>query len=99
MTGLIVQKLNSIWFCELHYSRDIPEPRFHQLPLEGPFVNVDFEPISRHMLVSTRPSARNQNNNCVHYLCNLVQVYSEAVGANQVTTHIVRTYQVTGFSL
>jgi hypothetical protein len=96
LSGLIVQKLNSVWFCELRGPAPRQEHKFHQLPLEGPFVNVDFEPTSRHMLVSTRPSLRsNISTNSTHMVCDLVQHYSEAYGGNMVTTNLIRTYQVT----
>lgn len=76
MTGLLIQKLNSVWFTEI-FSGTESEPKYHQLPLEGPFMNVDFEPGSRHVLISVRPkTCGNQRIATSHTICTLGKTYS-----------------------
>ncbi|XP_035703729.1 E3 ubiquitin-protein ligase RFWD3 isoform X2 [Folsomia candida] len=92
LNGLLVQKLNSVQFGE-YRGGNISEMRFHQLPLEGPFFNVDYENDSRHMLVSTRPSPRNDIDHGRHLLCDLNQCYSDTLERNVVTSNVIQIYQ------
>ncbi len=93
LNGLLVQHLNSVHFGEYRGGNN-SEIRFHQLPVEGTFVNVGFEKLSGHMLVSTRPSQRDGVNHGSHLLCDLSQYYSETLERNVVTSNVVRVYEV-----
>ncbi len=91
MSGLLIQKLNSIWFCELRNE----EAKFHQLPIEGGFQSLDFEPTSRHALISTR----NLQNSPRHIVCELTQYYSDAQEASVCSCNIVQSFQVSSSAL
>lgn len=95
MSGLLIQKLSSVWFSET-VGGSGTEPRYHQLPLEGPFLNVDFEEGSRHVLVSTRPKQgpRNQIVGTSHMVCNLGKAYSEAEERDIFSCDIVQVMTV-----
>lgn len=92
MSGLLVQKLSSCWFCEL---RPGDEVRYHELPVDGSFVSADFEPISRHALISTRPS-KDMVIPSRHMVCDLSHFRSDVQPEKQICTcNVIRTYQVT----
>ncbi|ODN04098.1 E3 ubiquitin-protein ligase RFWD3 [Orchesella cincta] len=91
MSGLLIQKLNSMWFCEM-LGGDDSDPRFHQLPLEGPFLNADFEPSSRHVLVSSRPKvSMGLKVGASHVVCSLGKVYSELEERDVFSCEIVQS--------
>ncbi|CAL8118232.1 unnamed protein product [Orchesella dallaii] len=92
MSGLLVQKLNSTWFCEMLGGNN-SDPRFHQLPLEGPFLNADFEPSSRHVLVSSRPKV-NAKIGTSHVVCTLGKVYSDIEQRDVFNCEIVQSIYV-----
>lgn len=93
LSGLLVQKLTSVAFGEFKGSTN-SEMQFHQLPIEGPFFNVDFDKISRHMLVSTRPSPRNDAIYGSHLLGDLSQYHCDTLERTVVTSNVVNTYKV-----
>lgn len=95
MSGLLIQKLNSVWFSET-VGGSGTEPRYHQLPLEGPFLNVDFEEGSRHVLVSSRPKygPGNQRSGTSHMVCNLGKTYSDAEERDIFSCDIVQVMTV-----
>jgi len=77
MSGLLIQKMNSVWFAEMLGGVSSEEPRYHQLPLEGPFVSADFELESRHVLVSSRPKHGGPVKvGTSHVVCTLGKTYS-----------------------
>lgn len=89
LSGLLVQKLNSLWFWEMRGTDSNENERFHQLPIEGPFLSVDFEPVSRHLLVSTKNKGEGK-----HMICELVHYFSEGQSANICSCNVVNSYPV-----
>lgn len=90
MSGLLIQKLNSVWMADM-LGGDDSDPGFHQLPLEGPFLNVEFEKTSRHVLVSSRPK---QGRGSGHAVCVLGKTYSEAEDRHVFNCDVVQNIRV-----
>ena len=57
-SGLLVSNLDKLSFYEL---QDNNEYKYHPLLTEGPFSSCSFEPITRNVLVTTRPSQKNSS--------------------------------------
>jgi hypothetical protein len=83
--GLLVQKLTTCWFIEFPGQG---ETSFHQLPFEGGFLGIDFEPVTRHILVSTRPTPKNPTR---HMVCEMTHHKYEGSGA-AFGCNVVKTY-------
>lgn len=99
MSGLMIQKMNSVWFAEMHggVTPTTGEPRYHQLPLDGPFLNCDFEVGSRQVLVSCRPkliSAFGEKLGTKHVICNLGKTYSTEEERDLFSCDVVQTFTV-----
>lgn len=89
LEGLIVTRLTSISFLELFHD-GIKE---HHLPIEGSFSHTAFDPASRHLLATCRPTDRSPH--ARHILCELkvVNVSDDpATISNVVSVHQIFTF-------
>jgi E3 ubiquitin-protein ligase RFWD3 len=53
--GILVCKLQSLWFFEYTASQEVAASRLH---VEGPFLAVTYDEMSKYLLISTRPSQK-----------------------------------------
>ncbi|KAB7500019.1 E3 ubiquitin-protein ligase RFWD3 [Armadillidium nasatum] len=86
-SGLLVTRLNSITFEELTTSGNIT----HDFFIEGTFTHTAFDPVSLHMLVTSRPTDRNHH--VSHKIYSLKTTYNENEHRNVVVVHEIHSFQ------
>ncbi|KAK3102173.1 hypothetical protein FSP39_009342 [Pinctada imbricata] len=88
--GLLVGQLDRISFFERKSEDNF---RLHMLPLEGNLTSLCFEPITRHILASFRPTARHPTTR--HQVCEMVSsnISTDPTRVdNACTCHIIHTF-------